>query len=127
VVGVGTDQGAPDGLVRGNASISAHFQRGSRWSLSTADAAVVANVGAHYDDYHGLEHATQAETPSGDFLRRFRVIGGPDRCVQRLRRLIGLGLSHVTVVGGSRDIDSAVRERSDRLVAEEVLPALRSP
>jgi hypothetical protein len=47
--------------------------------------------------------------------------------VQRLRRLIGLGLSHVTVVGGSRDIDSAVRERSDRLVAEEVLPALRSP
>jgi len=47
--------------------------------------------------------------------------------VQRLRRLIGLGLSHVTVVGGSRDIDSAVRERSDRLVATEVLPALRSP
>jgi hypothetical protein len=47
--------------------------------------------------------------------------------VQRLRRLIGLGLSHVTVVGGSRDIDPAVRERSDRLVATEVLPALRSP
>ncbi len=46
--------------------------------------------------------------------------------MQRLRRLIGLGLSHVVVVGGSRDIDPAVRERSDRLVAEEVLPALRS-
>jgi 5,10-methylenetetrahydromethanopterin reductase len=128
VVGVGTDQEALDELVRGNASISAHFQRGSRSTLSTADAAVVADVSAHYDDYHhGLEHATQAETLSGDFLRRFCVIGGPDECVERLRRLIGLGLSHVTVVGGSRDIDSAVRERSDRLVAEEVLPALRSP
>jgi 5,10-methylenetetrahydromethanopterin reductase len=127
VVGVGTDQNALDELVRGNASISAHFQRGSRSSLSTADATVVADVSAHYDDYHhGLEHATQAETLSGDFLRRFCVIGGPDECVQRLRRLIGLGLSHVTVVGGSRDIDPAVRERSDRLVAEEVLPALRS-
>ena len=44
-------------------------------------------------------------------------------------QLIGLelGLSHVTVVGRSRDIDSAVRERSDRLVAAEVLPVLRSP
>ena len=127
VVGVGTDQDALDELVRGNASISAHFQRGSRSSLSTADAAV-ANVSAHYDDcHHGLEHAAQAQTLSGDFLRRFCVIGGPDECVQRLRRLIGLGLSHVIVVGGSRDIDSAVRERSDRLVATEVLPALRSP
>ena len=128
VVGVGTDQDALDELVRGNASISAHFQRGSPSSLSTADAAVVADVSAHYDDYHhGLEHATQAETLSGDFLRRFCVIGGPDECVERLRRLIGLGLSHVVVVGGSRDIDSSVRERSDRLVAEEVLPVLRSP
>jgi 5,10-methylenetetrahydromethanopterin reductase len=128
VVGVGTDQDALDELVRGNASISAHFQRGSRSSLSMADAAVVADVSAHYDDYHhGLEHAAQAQTLSGDFLRRFCVIGGLDECVERLRRLIGLGLSHVVVVGGSRDIDSSVRERSDRLVAEEVLPALRSP
>jgi 5,10-methylenetetrahydromethanopterin reductase len=128
VVGVGTDQDALDELVRGNASISAHFQRGSRSSLPTADAAVVADVSAHYDDYHhGLEHAAQAQTLSGDFLRRFCVIGGPDECVERLRRLIEFGLSHVIVVGGSRDIDSAVRERSDRLVAEEVLPALRSP
>ena len=57
-----------------------------------------------------------------DLLRRFCAIGGPDRCVQRLRRLIGLGLSHLTVVGGSRDIDSAARERSDRLVAERCCP-----
>ena len=114
--------------MRGNASISAHFQRGSRSSLSTADAAVVADVSAHYDDYHhGLEHAAQAQTLTGNFLRRFCVIGGPEECVERLRRLIGLGLSHVTVVGGSRDLDVAVRQRSDRLVAEEVLPALRSP
>ncbi|MGY1690683.1 LLM class flavin-dependent oxidoreductase [Geodermatophilus sp. SYSU D01105] len=128
VVGVGTDQAALDELVRGNASISAHFQRGSRASLSTADATVVADVSAHYDTYHhGLEHATQAKALSGDFLRRFCVIGGPDECVRRLRELVGLGLSHVTVVGGSRDIDPGVRERSDRLVATEVLPALRSP
>ncbi|SNS27286.1 methylenetetrahydromethanopterin reductase [Geodermatophilus saharensis] len=128
VVGVGTDEHALAELVRGNASISAHFQRGAPSSLSTADAAVVADVSAHYDTYHhGLEHAAQAESLSEEFLRRFCVIGDPDECVQRLLGLIGLGLSHVTVVGGSRDIDPGVRERSDRLVATEVLPALRSP
>ena len=61
VVGVGTDEGALDELVRGNASISAHFQRGATASLSRGDAAVVAEVSAHYDTYHhGLEHATQS-------------------------------------------------------------------
>jgi 5,10-methylenetetrahydromethanopterin reductase len=127
VVGVGTDQKALDELVRGNASISAHFQRDVTSSLSHPDAAVVGEVTSHYDNYHhGLEHATQSETLSGDFLRRFCVIGPPDECVERLRGLIGLGLSHVTIVGGSRDIDAGVRERSDHLVAKEVLPALQA-
>jgi 5,10-methylenetetrahydromethanopterin reductase len=127
VVGVGTDQKALDELVRGNASISAHFQRDVTSSLSHPDAAVVGEVTSHYDNYHhGLEHATQSETLPGDFLRRFCVIGPSDECVERLRGLIGLGLSHVTIVGGSRDIDAGVRERSDHLVAKEVLPALQA-
>jgi 5,10-methylenetetrahydromethanopterin reductase len=127
VIGVGTDQEALDELVRGNASISAHFQRNVVSSLSRSDAASVEEVTSHYDDYHhGLEHATQSETLPGDFLRRFCVIGPPDECVERLRGLLGLGLSHMTIVGGSRDIDAAVRERSDHLVAKEVLPALQA-
>jgi len=127
VVGVGTDRDALDEFVRGNASISAHFQRNVTSSLSRADAAAVGEVTSHYDNYHhGLEHATQTEALSEDFLRRFCVIGSPDECVERIHGLIGLGLSHVIVVGGSRDIDAAVRERSDRLVAKEVLPALQA-
>ncbi|WP_158550839.1 LLM class flavin-dependent oxidoreductase [Geodermatophilus sp. TF02-6] len=114
VVGVGTDEAALDALVRGNASISAHFQRGSTALLSRTDAAVVAEVTDHYDEYHhGLEHAAQSEALSADFLRRFCVIGRPEECVERLGRLVSSGLSHVTVVGGSRDVDPAVRRRSD--------------
>ncbi len=125
VVGVGIDQGALDELVRGNASISAHFQRNVTSSLSQSDAAAVGEVTSHYDNYHhGLEHATQSETLTEDFLRRFCVIGPPEECVERLGGLVGLGLSHLVTVGGSRDIDAAVRERSDHLVAKEVLPAL---
>ncbi len=127
VVGVGTDRESLDELVRANASISAHFQRGVTSSLPKPDAAVVEEVTAHYDYYHhGLEHAPQSEDLPDDFLRRFCVIGSPDQCVERLRGLVDLGLSHLVIVGGSRDIDATVRERSDHLVAKEVLPALRT-
>lgn len=126
VVGVGTNQEALDELVRGNASISAHFQRNVTSALPPSDAATVEEVTSHYDNYHhGLEHTTQSETLSEDFLRRFCVIGLPDECIERLHDLIRLGLSHITIVGGSRDINATVRERSDHLVAKEVLPALQ--
>jgi 5,10-methylenetetrahydromethanopterin reductase len=126
VVGAGTDQQALDELVRGNASISAHFQRDVRSLLSRSDATVVEEVTSRYDNYHhGLEHASQAEAIPDDFFRRFCIIGPPEECTRRLCQLIDLGLSHVVVVGGSRDMDAAVRERSDHLVAREMLPAVR--
>lgn len=126
VVCVGTDEQALDQLVRGNASISAHFQRNVTSSLSQGDVAAVDRVTGEYDLYHhGLERATQAATLPDDFLRRFCVIGTPDDCIARLHELIGLGLSHLVFVGASRDVDHTVRERSDHLLATEVLPALR--
>lgn len=127
VVGAGTDERSLDELVRGNASISAHFQRGVTSSLSRSDATVVEQVTGHYDNYHhGLEHAAQAEVIPANFLGRFCVIGSPEECAERLCQLVDLGLSHLVIVGGSRDIDATVRERSDRLVAREVLPALHA-
>jgi 5,10-methylenetetrahydromethanopterin reductase len=72
VVGAGTDRRALGELVRGNASISAHFQRDVTSSLSRSDAAVVEEVTSRYDNYHhGLEHAAQAEVIPADFLSRF--------------------------------------------------------
>ena len=127
VVGAGTDQRALDELVKGNASISAHFQRDVTSSLSTPDATVVEEVTSRYDNYHhGMEHAAQAEVMPADFLSRFCVIGAPDHCTERLCELVDLGLSHLVIVGGSRDIDSVIRERSDHLVAKEILPALQA-
>jgi len=61
--------------------------------------------------------------PPEDFLDRFCVIGPPEACVARLRGLVSLGLDHVVIVGGGRDTDPAVRQRSDELFAAEVLPA----
>ena len=127
VVCVGTDEATLDEFVRGNTSISAHFQRHVTAALSPGDAASVDRVTGHYDLYHlGLEHATQATGLPDDFLRRFCVIGSPEVCIARLHELIGLGLSHLVFVGASRDVDPVLRERSDHLLATEVLPPLRA-
>ncbi len=127
VVGAGTDRGALDELVRGNASVSAHFQRNVVSSLPAAEAAAIEEVTTRYDYYHhGLEHAAQSQSLPQDFLSEFCIIGTPEDCAERLRLLIEVGLSHVVIVGGSRDIDLAIRERSDRLIAREVLPALQT-
>jgi hypothetical protein len=40
--------------------------------------------------------------------------------------LLELSLSHLVIVGGSRDIDATVRERSDHLVAKEMLRAVQA-
>ena len=126
VVGVGTDEYALEELVRGNASISAHFQRNVVRELSVADAHAVEAVTQRYDFYHhGLEHAEQSSGLDADFLRRFCVLGPPDHCIERLHALLDIGLDHLVVVGGSRDIDPAVRRRSDHLISTDVLPALR--
>ena len=82
VVCVGTDEAAMDEFVRGNAGISAHFQRNVTSSLSAGDVQAVEQVTHHYDFYHhGLEHASQSDMLPADFLRRFCVLGTPDECV----------------------------------------------
>nr|WP_275691579.1 LLM class flavin-dependent oxidoreductase [Mycolicibacterium sphagni] len=126
VVAAGTNPEALEVLVRGNASVSAHFQRNALSSLDDRDAQVVRQVSDTYDTYrHGLVHAAQSDSLPLDFLHRFCVIGTPDECIDRLNRLIALGLSHLIVVGGSRDIDRELRQKSDHLIAMEVLPSLR--
>ena len=127
VAAVGTDLPALRDLVRANASISAHFRRDTTAAMTPRDAAVVSEVTRDYDDAaHATAAAAQAQDLSPEFLDRFCVIGTPEHCVSRLRALIDLGLDHLVIVGAGRDVDPAVREASDELLAIEVLPALRS-
>jgi hypothetical protein len=106
VVCVGTDEADMDEFVRGNAGISAHFQRNVTSALSAGDVQAVEGVTRNYDFYHHeLVHASQSELLPTDFLRRFCVLGTPDECISRLSDLLEIGLSHLVLVGGSRDID----------------------
>ena len=94
--------------------------------MTADDADVVDHVTRNDDFYHhGLEHAGQAADLDAGSLDRFCVVGAPERCIERLQALLKLDLSHLILVGASRDIDPTVRERSDHMLATEVLPALK--
>jgi len=53
------------------------------------------------------------------------VLGPPQRCADRLRELVALGLDRIVVVPGSRDSDPALLDATNTSLAREVLPALR--
>jgi alkanesulfonate monooxygenase SsuD/methylene tetrahydromethanopterin reductase-like flavin-dependent oxidoreductase (luciferase family) len=60
-----------------------------------------------------------------DYIDHFAVLGDATTCAGRLRELAALGLSHLVLIGASRDVDdSALNANLDRIAAE-ILPTLR--
>ncbi len=116
-------------LVRGSAAIFARFSAMSAAAsagLGARDGRVVADAGSDYDQgRHGLASASAAGVLDDAFLDRFAVLGPPQRCADRLRELVALGLDRVVVVPGSRDSDPALLDATNAALAREVLPALR--
>jgi 5,10-methylenetetrahydromethanopterin reductase len=91
------------------------------------DREVVEQAGATYDERnHGLSTATHAALLPDEFLDRFAVVGPPaERCTDRLRELLGLGLGRIVAVPGSRDAVPQALAESNTHFASEVLRALR--
>jgi 5,10-methylenetetrahydromethanopterin reductase len=117
-------------LVRGSAAIFAHFSSMSAPAaagLADADARVVAELGASYQESrHGLSAAGHAGALDDAFIDRFAIVGPPDRCRDRLSELVRLGLDRIVLVPGSRDSDRRLLDDANAALAGEVLPALRS-
>ena len=129
-VGCDPDLAEARNLVRGSAAIFARFSAMSTAAatgLDRHDGRVVADAGSGYDlNRHGLARASSAGALDDEFLDRFAVLGPAQRCIDRLRQLIGLGLDRIVLVPGSRDSDPALLDRTNAALAREVLPALRS-
>jgi 5,10-methylenetetrahydromethanopterin reductase len=115
--------------VRGSAAIFARFSALSAAAsagLGARDGQVVADAGSDYDQSrHGLASAAAAGVLDDAFLDRFAVLGPPQRCADRLRELVALGLDRIVMVPGSRDSDPALLDATNTSLAREVLPALR--
>jgi 5,10-methylenetetrahydromethanopterin reductase len=128
-VGCHPDPDTARGLIAGGVAAFAHFSAmpGSTGAgLAEADRAVVAEVGRRYDSYQHLRNrAGHTEALPPDFVDRFAIVGPPDRCVERLTGLAGLGLERFVVTGTTFGADRDDARLAARLVTDEVLPALR--
>lgn len=131
VVACHPDRATARNLAKGPLAPYAHFagMPGSpKASLSEEDRAVVEALTADYDlARHGRTDARHVRYLGDDFIDRFAVVGPPDRCVERLKELIDLGLDRLIVVEG-RD-PSAGKEQltAHRCLVDGVLPALVTP
>jgi 5,10-methylenetetrahydromethanopterin reductase len=114
-------------MIRGGLSTFARFSvmHGTPTGpVSEEQREVLTSVHGAYDmTRHTMSGSAQSQLLTDSFVDRFGIAAGPDHCIDRLRRLTGLGLERLVIVGPSigSDPDKA-RAARDRFHAE-VLPA----
>lgn len=75
---------------------------------------------------HTMARARHAQVIEADFVRRFAAVGPTDVVVERLRAVLDTGVERLYLSFPSLDNDPDDTAESDRLLVEEVLPALRA-
>jgi 5,10-methylenetetrahydromethanopterin reductase len=92
---------------------------------STADATVLTDLHRSYDmTEHGNRAVSHTAVLTEDFIERNAVIGGPERCIERLRALSELGITRFLLMEAfSRDGEAGVAHRN---LVRDVLPELRA-
>jgi 5,10-methylenetetrahydromethanopterin reductase len=114
-------------LVRGGLSTFARFaiMHGKvTGPASQSQQRVLADVHRAYDmKAHTRTGSPQADLLTPEFVDRYAVVGPPERCIERLSALAGLGLSRLVVIGPTQGADRAEARKAQALFAQAVLPA----
>lgn len=117
------------GLIAGKAASQARFSAMSGRaidSINRHDAPMIERVSKSYDmSRHAQGGTSQTSVMSSEFLDRFAIAGPPELCIERLESLLGAGLSHLILSTPGRYQAGSARDESIRLLATEVLPAIR--
>jgi 5,10-methylenetetrahydromethanopterin reductase len=74
---------------------------------------------------HTRGDSRQARTLSAEFIDHFAVVGPPDRCIEKLQGLAGLGLDKL-FLAANFTLYTEVGAQAVALAAKEVLPALQA-
>ena len=94
--------------------------------VTDADRGVYERVHDAYElKGHFQEGSPQSKQVPAEFIDRFAIIGPVEVCVARLRSLIDLGVERFVIAGPSATTTPELAEESERLFANEVMPALR--
>lgn len=127
-IGCHPDLDAARSMVHGSVAAFAHFSAmpGSTGAgLADDDADIVAEVGRSYDSNQHLRNdATHTAALTGPFIDRFAITGPPDRVLERLEALAALGVERFVLTGPGFGTDRDVAATANRLLVDEVLPAL---
>ena len=129
-LGCHTDMGAARSLVRGGLTTFARFSvmhGKANGPVSTGDREVLEALRSNYDmKAHTRGDSRQAGTLTDDFVDRFAIVGPPERCIERLRSLRPSASTRWRSAArraALRKTDAAVGRK---LVAEQVLPGMRT-
>lgn len=129
-VGCHADIAVARSAIAGSVAAFAHFSAmpgSSGAGLSESDRRVVDAVGTAYDSTRHLRNDADHTAPlDAPFVDRFAVVGTPAVCADRLRELASLGIARFVVVGPGFGSNREETREVGQLIANELLPALRS-
>jgi 5,10-methylenetetrahydromethanopterin reductase len=86
---------------------------------------VLEDISRRYDmTHHTRADGAQTGALTADFIDRFGVVGPPERCVERIVELAGLGIDRFAIIGPSAGADRREAELARQTFENEVIPAL---
>ena len=115
-------------MVRAGVGIFALFTAmpgATRDEVQSADQSIYDKLGDYDKPRHGHPDAVHAQRLPLEFIERFAVIGPPERCIQRLRALIELGIRRIIIIGPRSEHFGVDAQTAMVRFAKEVMPALR--
>lgn len=127
--GCHTDVDKARNLVRGSLTTMARFSvmhGKANGPVSDSDKNVLLDLRNSYDmRAHTRGDSRQAGVLKPEFIDRFAVVGTPDTCIARFRRLAALGLDKVALQGSFRGVSMDDAATSKRLIESDVLPGVK--
>ena len=121
-------------LARMLAGLVAHFtamKGASTEHLPDKLLPVTQQLQTDYDmKNHSSEKGQHLDLIDDDFIEWFSIAGPPQKCINRLEKLLDLGLDHIYILGGSpivepRDARVRAMVEQTQIFAKEVLPAIK--
>lgn len=129
VVAVSEDLETARSIARPMTAVQARFAIMHNRVNGPSTPAVRAGLQMLHDTYdmnlHAQRGAQQNKTMPDELVDSFSIAGPPSYCAERLLEMISLGFTRFTLSVESPDADPEVVARSQRLLAEKVLPEVR--
>ena len=126
---VHADRGTAQRLISGGVASFARFSVLHGQVTGPVDEhqrSALTTIHEQYDmNRHFTDGSPHVRDLPPDLIDAFGIAGPPGYCVERLAALIDLGLEKLVLMGGGIGMDRDAARESHRLLAEEVLPALR--